>query len=109
MRGHYITMTRHYQQLVRDFRSAGYPLIMGADWNHPLDVPQEPWSPVSALRDVGMTTNWRHATPCPRTSIHGGRIDGFAYDPDAMVVTDQGCLERRHYDHLPVWVRVASR
>lgn len=106
MRGYFQTMTGNYQRLITTFHEAGLPPIVGGDWNHPLDRPREPWSPVPMLQDVGMTTNWRVGIPCSGTSQLGGRIDGFAFHPDYVQVVDQGCLERRHSDHRPVWIAV---
>lgn len=108
MRRDFETMTTHYQQLARQIRTAGYPLVMGADWNHPLDRAREPWSPVPMLHQVGLSTNWQAGQPCAASSGQGGRIDGFAYDPTALAVEDQGCLDRRHSDHRPVWIRVGA-
>jgi murein DD-endopeptidase MepM/ murein hydrolase activator NlpD len=107
MAGHYQTMTANYQKLATELSEAGYPPVMGGDWNHPLDVPREPWSPVPMLEQVGFTTNWRQGLPCPGTSEHNGRIDGFAFNPAYLTVTDQGCLDRGPSDHRPVWIAVA--
>lgn len=107
MRGHYLTMTDSYQRLARSLQQDGYPVVMGADWNHPLGRTREPWSPVPMLREVRLSTNWLVGTPCSGTSGLGGRIDGFAFDPRRLEVVEQGCLARGLSDHRPVWVQVS--
>lgn len=107
MERHFRATTTRYQRLIREFSRAGYPPIVGGDWNHPLDVPREWWSPVPMLRKVAMTTNWQHGRPCQGTSANNGRIDGFAYNPDYLQVVKQGCLDRGPSDHRPIWVEVA--
>jgi len=106
MRKKYRIMTSNYQELLRTFSRAGHSPVFGGDWNHPLDKPREAWSPVPQLASVGYTTNWQHGTPCRGSSGRGGRIDGFAYQPASSRVTAQGCLERRHSDHRPVWISI---
>jgi exonuclease III len=106
MRGYYLTMPAAYQRLFTELIDQGYAPIVGGDWNHPLDRPREPWSPVPQLRKIGMTTNWQEGTPCSGTSGRDGRIDGFAYQSGAVTIRDQGCLDRRHSDHRPVWMRI---
>jgi murein DD-endopeptidase MepM/ murein hydrolase activator NlpD len=106
MRGYYLTMTTAYQRLVTELIDQGYPPIVGGDWNHPLDRPREPWSPVPQLGKIGMTTNWLAGTPCSGTSGRDGRIDGFAFPVGSVAVQDQGCLDRRHSDHRPVWMTI---
>ena len=107
MAGYFREMTASYQRLVSEMSSAGYPPVVGGDWNHPLDREREPWSPVPQLERVGLTTNWRVGRPCAGTSERGGRIDGFAFHPGYLQVVDQGCLPRGASDHRPVWVAVA--
>ena len=108
MAGYFRQMTQHYLQLIGEMNAAGYPPVVGGDWNHPLDKARESWSPVPQLEGVGMTTNWQHGHPCSGTSAYGGRIDGFAFNPDYLQVVDQGCLDRGPSDHRPVWIAVTS-
>lgn len=107
MRRYFQTMTRNYQRFFSEMNGAGYPPVVGGDWNHPLHKTREPWSPVPMLRQVGLTTNWLQGTPCSGTSANEGRIDGFAYNPRYLQAIDQGCLDRRSSDHRPVWVALA--
>jgi murein DD-endopeptidase MepM/ murein hydrolase activator NlpD len=103
----YQDATAHYQRLVARLSDAGYPPIIGADWNHPLDRPRESWSPVPALRRVGLTTNWIGDRPCRSTRVGGGAIDGFGYNDQYLRVVQQGCLPPGPSDHRPVWVTLA--
>ncbi|MET7639803.1 endonuclease/exonuclease/phosphatase family protein [Streptomyces sp. NPDC005438] len=110
MRKLYRTMNGNYRALVRDLRSHGRHPVAGGDWNHPLDVRREAWSPVPVNRGMAMTTNWLKGTPCASgTSARGGRIDGFAYDPKRTRLHRQGCMKRLHSDHRPVWISVSAR
>ena len=66
------------------------------------------------LSQVGMSTNWRAGTPCAGTSGGGGRIDGFAFDPDVPVDPGPGMpgppLQRPPAGVDPVdWMNVGSR
>jgi murein DD-endopeptidase MepM/ murein hydrolase activator NlpD/exonuclease III len=106
-RDQYKRMTHRYLQLIGALTTAGYPPVVGADWNRSLDSPTPSWGPAPQLAAIGYTTNWRGGTPCRRTSIHGGRIDGFAFSPAAMQITNQGCLDRGYSDHRPVWIQIA--
>lgn len=106
MRAYFQTMTANYVRLIGQLNEAGYPPVVGGDWNHPLDVAREPWSPVPVLEGVEMTTNWQVGSPCDE-SVPGGRIDGFAFNPSYLQVVDQGCLPMGPSDHRPVWVAVA--
>jgi len=106
-RAQYERMTHRYQRLIGTLSTAGYPPVVGADWNRSLDAPTPSWGPVPQLAAIGYTTNWLGGTPCRWTSIHGGRIDGFAFNPAAMQVTNQGCLDRGYSDHRPVWIQIA--
>lgn len=106
MRSYYRTMTRNYTELVGDLSQAGYPPIVGGDWNHHLDEERASWSPVPVLRSLGMTTNWQVGRPCPE-SVPNGRIDGFAFNASYLQVLHQGCLPMGRSDHRPVWVAVA--
>jgi murein DD-endopeptidase MepM/ murein hydrolase activator NlpD len=103
----YRIMTRHYLRLVAAMNHAGYPPVLGGDWNHSLDRPREPWGPVTQLPRVGLTTNWQHGYPCAGSSALGGHIDGFAYNPRYLRMVDQGCLRRGPSDHRPVWIALA--
>jgi endonuclease/exonuclease/phosphatase family metal-dependent hydrolase len=107
----YLAMTRAYRELVADFVRADYAPVLGGDWNHPLDRVKRSWGPVSTLRSMGMTTNWRAAgAPCAGgTSEHGAHIDGFAFHPQAFSLSDHGCMARGPSDHRPVWVRLEAR
>lgn len=107
MAGFYKAMTQRYLRLFSEMNEAGYPPVVGGDWNHPLHQEREPWSPVPQLRRVGLTTNWQHGRPCTGTSANDGRIDGFAYNSDYLRVVRQGCLERGPSDHRPLWIAVA--
>jgi exonuclease III len=106
MAAFYKVMTKRYLRLFSAMNQAGYPPVVGGDWNHPLHEAREPWSPVPQLRRVGLTTNWQHGRPCTGTSANNGRIDGFAYNPDYLRVVGQGCLDRGPSDHRPVWIAV---
>jgi murein DD-endopeptidase MepM/ murein hydrolase activator NlpD len=106
-RAEYQRMTYHLQQLIGRLSTAGYPPIVGADWNRSLDAATPAWGPSRQLTAIGYTTNWLGGTPCPWTSTHGGRIDGFAFNPTAMQVVAQGCLDRGYSDHRPVWIQIA--
>lgn len=107
MAAYFKTMTRRYLRLFGQMNRAGYPPVVGGDWNHPLHEPRESWSPVPQLRRVGLSTNWQHGRPCLGTSARNGRIDGFAFNPDYLAVVRQGCLDRGPSDHRPVWMAVA--
>lgn len=107
MRAYFQAMTANYRTLIGELNGAGYPPIVGGDWNHPLDKARASWSPVPVLRSLAMTTNWQVGRPC-QESVPGGRIDGFAFNPDYLQVVDQGCLPMGRSDHRPVWVAVAS-
>ncbi len=110
MRDLYITMNGNYRKLVKELRGKGRHPIAGGDWNHPLDVRREPWSPVPVNRALGMTTNWLQGTPCSSgTSARGGRIDGFAFDKSRTALRSQGCMKRLHSDHRPVRMTVVSK
>ncbi|MFC4494392.1 endonuclease/exonuclease/phosphatase family protein [Streptomyces ovatisporus] len=110
MRDLYVTMNGNYRKLVGELRGKGRHPVVGGDWNHPLDVRREPWSPVPVNRRLGMTTNWLQGTPCSSgTSARGGRIDGFAFDKSWTVLRDQGCMKRLHSDHRPVHMSVVSK
>lgn len=109
MRDLYITMNGNYRKLVKELRAKGRHPVAGGDWNHPLDVRREPWSPVPVNRGLSMTTNWLEGTACKSgTSPRGGRIDGFAYDKARIRLGKQGCLKRLHSDHRPVYVNVVA-
>jgi len=105
-RRHLRTMTHSYVALINEMSEAGYPPVVGGEWNRPLDVPQGPLSPVSVLDRLGMTTNWRGDRPC-EGSIAGGRTDGFAFNAGYLQIVDQGCLASGGSDHRPVWVALA--
>jgi hypothetical protein len=106
MQAKYREMTANYLALLGEMNAAGYPPIVGGDWNHPLDRARESWSPVPTLKRAGMTTNWMGGPPCAATSTNRARIDGFAFNPDYVQVVDQGCLDRGPSDHRPVWIAV---
>lgn len=110
-RADYLTMTRAYRELVADFVRVDYAPVLGGDWNQSLDRALRSWGPVSTLRSMGMTTNWRAAgPPCTGgTSAGGAHIDGFAFHSQAFSVTDHGCLPRGPSDHRPVWVRLEAQ
>lgn len=100
-------MTRAYLNLLRQFGDKGYAPIVGGDWNAPLHRVRYRWEPVQQLRSIGFTTNWlagRH--PCSGTSKHNARIDGFALNPAYVEIVAQGCLDRGHSDHRPVWMQI---
>lgn len=110
MRDLYITMNGNYRKLVKELRGKGKHPVAGGDWNHPLDVRREKWSPVPVNRDMGLTTNWLQGTPCSSgTSLRGGRIDGFAYDKSRTELKRQVCMKRLHSDHRPVHMNVVSK
>lgn len=106
MLGYYRTMTASYLNVVEQLSSAGYPPLVGADWNAPLDRPRDPWGPVATLNGIGFATNWQSGSPCPGTTGGGARIDGWAYSPRAFRLVDHGCLPFGSSDHRPVWVSV---
>lgn len=108
MEGFYKVMTANYRALLAGLVEAGYPPLVGADWNSPLDHAREPWSPVPTLNGIGFATNWQSGRPCDGTSRHGGNIDGWAYMPTAHQLVDHGCLEYGLSDHRPVWVTVRT-
>lgn len=106
----YRTMNGNYRKLVKQLRGKGLSPVAGGDWNHPLDVRREPWSPVPVNRGMGLTTNWLQGTPCKSgTSARGGRIDGFAYDKSRTALKKQSCMKRLHSDHRPVRVDVLAK
>jgi hypothetical protein len=109
MRRLYKTMNGNYRTLVGDLRASGLHPVAGGDWNHPLDVRREPWSPVPFNRRMKMTTNWRVGTPCAGGTSDGGRIDGFAFDNRRTRIIRQTCLSRLHSDHRPVWIEIRTR
>jgi len=104
--GFYKVMTASYRTLLAGLAEAGYPSLVGADWNSPLDHARESWSPVPTLNGIGFATNWQSSRPCDGTSKHGGNIDGWAYMPAAHQLVDHGCLEYGLSDHRPVWITV---
>lgn len=106
MEGFYKVMTASYRALLAGLAKAGYPPLVGADWNSPLDHAREPWSPVPTLNSIGFATNWQSGRPCEGSSKHGGNIDGWAYMPAAHQLVDHGCLEYGLSDHRPVWITV---
>jgi endonuclease/exonuclease/phosphatase family metal-dependent hydrolase len=105
----YRAMARRTRGLGRTLRRAGYPVVMGGDWNGALDRPLKPWGPVRNLRRAGLTTNWLHGRPCKASTIGGGKIDGFGYNRTRVRVERQGCLRAGRSDHRPVWMRVRVR
>jgi hypothetical protein len=110
MRDLYRTMNGNYRKLVAELRGKGRHPVAGGDWNQPLDVRREPWSPVPVNRGLGLTTNWLQGTPCKSgTSARGGRIDGFAYDKSRTALKKQSCMKRLHSDHRPVRIDVVAK
>ena len=108
-RAQYIRMNENLRALIEELRSRGLHPITGGDYNHPLDVAQEPWSPVPFARSLNRTTNWLVGTPCASgTSARGGRIDGFTFDPGNNGIAKQGCLTRGYSDHRPVFADVTT-
>jgi hypothetical protein len=69
-------MTLRYQKLAGTLTTAGYPPVVGADGNRSPDSPTPSWAAA-----IGYTTNWLGGTARRWTSIHGGRADGFAFNP----------------------------
>jgi hypothetical protein len=109
MKRYYRIMANNYRVLATRLREAGYPVVMGADWNRPLHVAAESWAPVLWLAGMNMTTNWVQGWPCEASSIHGGRIDGFGFDPQTLSIQEQGCWPHGPSDHRPVWMRIGPR
>lgn len=107
MRANARTMTRNYSALIAELSDAGYPPVVGGDWNHPLDENRGPWSPMRILQSLAMRTNWQVGEPC-QVGVSNGRVDGFAFNPSYLQVVDQGCLSQGSSQHQPVWVAIGA-
>jgi endonuclease/exonuclease/phosphatase (EEP) superfamily protein YafD len=108
LRGLFRTMTGNLGALVEELRTEG-PVLLGGDWNDRLDREGPGWGAVGSLARVGLTTNWSAGAPCADTTTHGGRIDGWGYDPGTVTLVEQRCLSRGRSDHRPVLVTVRPR
>jgi endonuclease/exonuclease/phosphatase (EEP) superfamily protein YafD len=108
LRGLFRTMTGNLGTLVEELGAEG-PVLLGGDWNDRLDREGPGWGAVGSLARMGLATNWGAGSPCADTTTHGGRIDGWGYDPEAVTLVEQRCLSRGRSDHHPVLVTVRPR